>query len=387
MTDSTAILQKGFRPFFLLAAFFSAVYLPIWLLLLDGGLQVETAWSRATWHGHEMLYGFTIAVVAGFLLTAVANWTRQETATGGLLGLLAALWILGRLAVGASGWLPPWLVAIADLAFIPALAVVLGRCLVGTKNRRNYVFLIVLTALWVANLIMHLDALGFVEGWARPALIAAVDLVIIIVLIVGGRIIPAFTRNATGDDSIRKHTWIEYSLFPAVIGGSIAWQVAPGSSVAGVLTVAAGVLALVRMTHWGFGKTLRAPILWVLHVGYAWIGVGFILRGLSSFVSILPSSATHALTAGAIGTLTLGMMARVARGHTARELRVERVTAAAFVVISLAAIIRVAVPVLTPNLYMAGMIASGVLWSLAFTMYLAKFTPILWQPRVDGRPG
>jgi uncharacterized protein involved in response to NO len=387
MTDRTAILQKGFRPFFLLAAFFAAVYLPVWLLLLDGGLNVETAWTHATWHGHEMLYGFTLAVVAGFLLTAVANWTRQETAIGGLLGVLAALWLAGRIAVGASGWLPPWLVAVADLAFIPALAVVIGRCLVGTKNRRNYVFLVVLSALWAANLIMHLDAMGLVEGMARPALIAAVDLVIIIALIVGGRIIPAFTRNATGAESIRKHKWIEYTLFPTVVGGSIAWQIAPGSTVAGLLSGAAGALALVRMTHWGFGKTLRAPILWVLHVGYAWIGVGFVLRGLSAFVSVPPSAATHALTAGAIGTLTLGMMARVARGHTARALRVEKVTAAAFVVISLAAIIRVAVPVFTPDIYMLGMIASGVLWSVAFAAYLAKFTPILWKPRVDGRPG
>jgi uncharacterized protein involved in response to NO len=387
MTWRTAILQKGFRPFFVLAAAFAAIYLPLWLLVLDGTMNPETHWSAPLWHGHEMLYGFTVAVLAGFLLTAVANWTGRETATGGLLAGLVALWIAGRVAVAAAGLLPAAVVAVVDLAFIPALALTIGRCLVGTRNRRNYAFLLVLALLFVANLLMHLEVIGVVEHMARPAMVAAVDLIMVIALLVGGRIIPAFTRNATGDDAIRSHTWIEWSLFPVVVASSVAWQVAPSPGVTSLLAFAAGGLALARMTHWGFDNTLDSPILWVLHVGYAWIGIGFLLRGFAVFGTVPATSATHAFTAGAIGTLTLGMMARVARGHTARQLRVETITGMAFVAVTLAALIRVAVPIATPSIYMAGMVASGVCWTLAFAVYLAKYVPILWKPRIDGRPG
>ena len=387
MNRSTAILQKGFRPFFILAAVFAAIYLPIWLTVLEGAMGVQTHWSGPLWHGHEMIYGFTVAVLAGFLLTAVSNWTGRDTATGWLLAGLAALWVAGRIAIAGSAYLPPVVVAVVDLLFVPALAATIGRCLVGTKNRRNYVFLLVLGLLFTANLLMHLDVMGVVENLAQPALTAAVDLIIVIALLIGGRIIPMFTRNATGDETIRSHPWIERSLFPVVIAASVAWQVAPSSPITSVLAFVAGGLALGRMTHWGFGNTLKSPILWVLHVGYAWIGIGLVLRGFAVFGAVPPTSATHALTAGAIGTLTLGMMARVARGHTARELRVEAVTGLAFVAVTFAAVVRVAVPILAPDVYMAAMIVSGVSWAAAFAVYLAKYTPILWKPRVDGRPG
>lgn len=384
-----AVLRKGFRPFFLGAALYAAVMLPAWLMMLQGNLLMDTHWTMALWHGHEMVYGFTIAVVAGFLLTAVARWTHSETAVGGWLAAMVGLWLVGRVAVLAAPQLPGWVVAVADLAFLPAVAIAIGRCIVQAKDRRNYKFLVLLTVIWGTNLVMHLDALGVaaVEGWARPALYLSVDLVIVIALVVGGRIIPLFTRNAVEDEGIRTFKPVEWSLWGLVPAAIAARYVAPDATVTAVLNAAAGAAVLGRMVPWGALKTLKSPILWVLHVGHAWIGVGFLLYGIAIVGAVAGTVGLHAMTAGAIGTLTIGMMARVARGHTGRELKVSLPTAVAFVMVSAAAVVRVGGPIVLPTAWHNTMLVSGVLWAVAFAIYLVVFTPILTAPRPDGRPG
>lgn len=387
MQSTPAVFAKGFRPFFLLAAAFAVAFLPLWLATYTGHLDLAAYWTAASWHGHEMIFGFTMAVVAGFLLTAVGNWTGMETATGRALAGLCTLWVVGRLAVIGAGWLPPVAVAVADLLFIPALAFAIGRPLVRTQNKRNFVFIAVMGFLWTANLVMHLSALGVLSGWERPALLFSLDLIVLIVLIVGGRVIPMFTRNATAA-KIESHAWVERIVFGGVIASIALQLIAPTNMLAGAAATIAGVAIGARMIHWGAQHTWNKPILWVLHLGHAWIAVGFLMRAASVlWPQVSASMAVHALTVGAIGMLTLGMMARVALGHTGRGLKVARPIAWAFAAVALAALTRTIVPLVFTGYYVDLMVVSGVLWSLAFVAYLVIYTPILVQPRADGRPG
>ncbi|MFW5968092.1 MAG: NnrS family protein [Persicimonas sp.] len=387
MLTDRVIFAKGFRPFFLLAALFAVAFVPLWLITYGGHIDAAAHFSAAIWHGHEMIFGYTVAVVAGFLLTAVSNWTRRETATGGWLAGLCALWIVGRLAIIGAAWFPEWLVAAADLAFLPALVVAIGRPLWATNNRRNIKFVGILGLLWAANAAMHASAIGLVDGWERPALLLSLDLIIVIALIVGGRIIPMFTRNATGV-ATRSHKWLERAVFVGVAASIAMYLVWPASLATAAVTAAAGLAVAARMTHWGAKATWDKPILWVLHLGHAWIAVGLLLRAAAIvWTDVSAAMAIHALTVGAIGLLTLGMMARVALGHTGRRLTVARPIAWAFGAIALAALFRTAAPIVAPAMYVDWVWVSSLLWAAAFLVYLVVYTPILVRPRADGRPG
>jgi uncharacterized protein involved in response to NO len=393
MQLTSNIFAKGFRPFFLLAAIFATAFLPLWLATYTGQLDLAAYWSAAIWHGHEMVFGFTMAVIAGFLLTAVGNWTRMETATGWSLAGLCGLWVAGRLAVLGAGWLPTGVVAAADLLFIPALAVAIGRPLMRTKNRRNFVFIGLMGLLFGANLIMHLSGMGAsgmgvsFDGWERPALLFSLDVIVLIALIIGGRVIPMFTRNATAW-SVKSHPWIERTVFATVFASLVLQLVAPTHISSAIVALVAGVAIFARMTHWATNRTWDKPILWVLHLGHAWIAVGFVMRAASLvWPQISASMAVHALTVGAIGMLTLGMMARVALGHTGRALKVAPPVAWAFVALSLAAVGRTVLPLLLPHYYVALVVISGVLWAVAFAVFLVVYLPILIKPRADGKEG
>jgi uncharacterized protein involved in response to NO len=337
-----------------------------------------------------MTWGFVVAVIAGFLLTAVGNWTQRETATGAPLAGLAMLWLAGRVAMLLAGVLPRALPAVLDLVFLPALAVVLARPLLASNNRRNFVMLGVLAALFAANLVVHLDGLGVLPpGSARYANLVSVDVIVLLIMVIGGRVFPMFTRNATGVASIRNIPWLDRASVIAMVAlvlvdASMPNAVRLGAILAGLV----GILAAVRAVHWGARHSWRDPLVWVLHAGYAWLVVGMLLRG-SVGVLGWPSGpvATHALTVGAIGTLTLGMMARVSLGHTGRMLVAPGPMAAAFVAITLAALARVLVPWFAPEHYTVGLFAAGAFWVLAFAVFLLAYAKILWRPRMDGRPG
>jgi uncharacterized protein involved in response to NO len=386
--DPLPLLAKGFRPFFMLAAFYAVVMVPLWLAILNGKLAPSSYLQPVVWHAHEMIGGFVTAVIAGFLLTAVGNWTQRETATGAPLAALALLWCAGRLAMLFAGVLPWGVAAAVDLAFLPALGIVLARPLVAAQNRRNFVMLAIVGALFGANLVVHLEGLGLLPlGWARVASSFSVDLVVLLVLLIGGRVFPMFTRNATGVASIRNIPWLDRSCAVAMVGLLVADAVAP-HSVAPILAGVVGVLAAARAVHWGTRHSLRDPLVWVLHVGYGWLVVGLLLRCSSGVLGApLASVAIHALTVGAIGTLTLGMMARVALGHTGRMLVAPSSMTAAFVAITLAALARVLGPWLVPEQYLVGLVAAGIFWVLAFTVFLTAYSPMLCRPRADGKPG
>jgi uncharacterized protein involved in response to NO len=382
-------LRKGFRPFFWLAGVFALAIVPTWLLILSGRLAATSYLDATSWHAHEMVFGFAVAVIAGFLLTAVGNWTQRETAIGLPLLALAGLWLAGRLAMAFSGMLPPGVVAAADLTFLPALFLALARPVIAAKNRRNYVVLAVVAAFFVANGWLHLAALGISsQSGARRATMLGVDLVLLLSTIILGRVLPMFTRNTTGVASIRSIPLLDKCAIGCVAVLGVADALAPGARVAGAVAAIAAALSLARGRHWGARHSFQQPLLWVLHAGQAWLVVGLLLRGVALFgVPALASPATHALTVGAIGSLTLGMMARVALGHTGRMLMASKPVTAAFLALNLAVFVRVLVPLLAPAWYFDGLVVTAALWVTAFAIFVVVYTPILAAPRVDGKPG
>jgi uncharacterized protein involved in response to NO len=381
-----ALASKGFRPFFLLASAYAVAIVPLWIAMVSGLARPPTVYLDAvTWHAHEMIFGYTAAVIAGFLLTAVGNWTKRETATGVPLLALAALWVLGRVAMAGAAVLPRGAAAIVDGTFLPALVVVLARPLVAARNRRNFVMLAIVGVLAAANVAVHLDALGVagdvVGGLARRASLVGVDVVVLVILVMAGRVFPMFTRNATGVTSIRSLPVLD-ALTIATMAVVVAVDAFAPERTNGLVSATAagvvGVLSAARAAFWGGRHALRTPLLWILHVGYAWVPIGLVLRAVAAFDGSVPRSlATHALTAGAIGSLTLGMMARVALGHAGRPLVAPKLAIVAFVSITVAAITRVFVPLLAPSSYLAALWISAAAWATAFLSYLVAYAPML----------
>ena len=376
--------QKGFRPFFLLAALAACGIVPVWLLVLFGQLRPSFHGDAATWHAHEMLFGFAVAVIAGFLLTAVGNWTGRETVVGGRLLALAGLWLIGRLAPAL-----PRVAMVADLAFLPVLALILARPLVAARNKKNFVMLGILAALWAANVAMHLDACGVVAaGTGRRGAAVALDVIVLLCLLMGGRVIPMFTRNATGNATITSPPVLDAVTAGAMLAVTLVDVLRPGGTLAAAAAGVTAIATLARLSYWRSSLTLRHPLLWILHAGVAWIAVGMLLRAAPLVGIAIPDSvATHALTVGALGALTLGMMARVALGHTGRPLAPPRAMGLGFTLVTVAALVRVGGPLLAPALYGPALIASGALWTGAFAIYVLAYGPILFRRRVDGRPG
>jgi len=380
------IFAKGFRPFFLLGALLGASLVLWWAHAYDAALTGEPGLEGIGWHSHEMVFGFTAAILAGFLLTAVENWTGRPTARGTLLAVLVGLWAVGRL-VGFGG-VTATIAGMAELSFLPVLTVVLAIPLVLSNSRRNYLLLAILPLLWVCDAHHHLRASGLLpQSYLRSDLVA-VDLIVVILIIITGRIVPLFTRNALQDESIRQVPGLSLAAIAAAIFVALVEIVAPSGIVMAVVAGAAGLLVLARSLRWGAHRTLGRPILWVLHLGHAWIWVGLFLKAASAAGLMVPASAaTHALTAGAIGTLTLGMMARVTLGHTGRKLEVSPMMTAGFFAIVGSALLRVFGPWLRPDLAGRFLVVAAGLWALAFALYVLVNARYLVTPRPDGKAG
>lgn len=383
------VLALGFRPFFLLAALLAVAAVPVWLLFYTGVLSPATDLPPNIWHGHEMIFGFAVAVVAGFLLTAVQNWTGWPTASGAGLAALVALWLAGRIAAFGGTGLPVWVAAAIDIAFLPALAITLAVPLLRTDNRRNIAFPIILLALAAINATIHLSSAGWLDWDASRGLRLALDLILLMIGVLGGRVIPMFTKNAVPQAKVQPCPKASILALVSLALMAAADLFTDNATVTGAVALAAGIVNLLRMRGWGSLATLRKPILWILHVGYGWLALGLILRGLGGLTDLVPPDAgMHALTVGAVGSMVLGMMSRVALGHTARAIDPARLTVAAYWLLNIAAIVRVAAPMLLDaGWYMPALVVSGVLWSLSFLLFLVVYLPILARPRLDGRPG
>jgi uncharacterized protein involved in response to NO len=385
-----ALWQKGFRPFFLLGAVVALVWVGLWVGSLVGWWQIGAGLGALTWHSHEMVFGFVASILAGFFLTAVENWTRKTTVTSrGLLGLVL-LWALGRAVVLAAHWLPMWLVALVDMAFLPCLAFVIWRPLWAAASWRNIGFVPVLLAMSVANGLMYAEACGWVKGWTSRAMVFAMYMVLVIVAVVGGRIIPLFTGNALKkqDISVPRWVWVGRAAVALIAVTGVASFVRGPRWLIGGAAIGAGVLLAVRLSVWKGLDVLRDSLLLVLHVGYGSLAVGMVWMGAETIrAGSHTTAALHLLGLGAIGLLCVGMMSRVALGHTGRKLEAHPIMTIAFVLVLLAALARILPAVWMPQLYMTGLLLAGLLWCLAFALYLLVYVPVLTQPRTDGRPG
>jgi uncharacterized protein involved in response to NO len=384
----------GFRPFFLLAALTAVVWMPLWAVIYAGAWAPPMAYAPQVWHGHEMLFGYTAAVIAGFLLTAVPNWTGIPGRKGGTLVWLVAVWLAGRVVMLLNGWLPAWLVAVVDVAFFPALVWAIRPSILEKDNRRNFLFPRVLMAFAAVDLLIHLGAMGIVPDGGEIGLKLAVDLVTVLMVVIGGRVIPGFTANAVGSPSRQPNwtdRWALYTMLAVVV-----LEVMPASGMSGEFGKVQGVAALAaalvsgwRMRGWQSWRTCRQPITWVLHLGYAWLVIGLLLKSFALLTDLMRwQDAMHGLTAGAIGTFTLGMMSRVALGHTGRPLRTPPAVIAAYLMVSIATLLRLLTPAGLPaNLMVSATYLASALWAGAFLIYLVIYVPILMRPRIDGRPG
>lgn len=388
MLATPALLAKGFRPFFLLAAVHSAVVMPIWVLALRGTLNPGAYFGGMFWHAHEMLFGFTLAVISGFLLTAIGNWTGRETATGNLLAGLAALWLVGRVAVMFADRLPRFVPAAIDLAFLPLLAWACARPIVSAHNRRNYQFVAMLSLLFLANLSMHLGALGVWADGLRKGAWLATYVVIAMIVVMTARVVPMFTRNATDRKTIRNQPRLDSAAIAGLVAVAVVDLASFDERIVAALSGLAGVLVLARSLTWGTPHTFRNSLLWILHLGHGFIALGLLLRAGTLLTPALGASASlHSFTAGAIGSLTLGMMARVSLGHTGRMLAVKPAVSVAFGLVVVAALVRVFGPLGGNIAYRHSMTTAGLLFAAAFLVYLIVYVPMLVSPRVDGKPG
>ena len=391
---SPAWLAMGFRPFFLVAAAFAVVTTGMWLHALSTYPHpISDYLPMTSWHAHEMIFGFGLAVVAGFLLTAARNWTGQNTLHGFPLLVLVLIWLGGRVTMAVDVGGPAWIPAVVGVAFPGGLALVISRVLVRAKSKRNFGIAGVLWAITAAELLVHLDANGVLGGVALPAIYAALHGIVLLTVVIGGRIIPMFTHNRT-DAPTRKVPSVDRAAIAlaAAVGVLAVAALATGSKPVGVaLAVVAcvsGLVQLFRMRTWGTRAAMKVPMLAVLHAGYAWIGVGHLVLAIEFVVSELTrTTAIHALTIGVIGTMTVGMMARVSMGHTGREIRTSTALTAAFVAMNLSALIRLLEAVVPSGVGLAVWYTSGALFVLAFIAYLVEALRWLVSPRPDGRAG
>ena len=383
----------GFRPFFLGAGAAAVLLMAVWLAVLSGHLSPPGYYPGTTWHAHEMLFGYVGAVIAGFLLTAVRNWTGMPTPTGRRLAGLFGLWLAARIAP----FLPVPGVAIAalDLAFFPLLALGLVRPLWRGDNRTNRVFLALFAGMTLASSLVHLDALGLATGTAPAGDRLMLDLALLTLLIVAGRVMPFFTERGVLGAKAKVRRSVEvltFTLAPALaLAHLLALLPLPWGGLAITLGAAlAGGLAVIQVLRfWGWQepRAWRNPMLAVLYAGYLWLIAGLALDALAGLGWLAPFPALHALTAGAFGVFTLGMMVRVTQGHTGRLVATSPATNVAFVLVNAAALARVMPPLIAPAAYGTWLVVSGALWMLAFGVFLWVYGPMLMRPRIDGRPG
>ena len=382
-TSRFALWNLGFRPFYLLASLFAALSILLWVAQFSGFVPAVYR-QGSVWHAHEMLFGYTSAVVAGFLLTAVRNWTNRPTPTGTSLMMLAALWVAGRVLI-----LTPLDTAAAavNAAFPVAIAIAIGIPLLKARNTRNYFFIALLLILGLLVLSVHWALQRRITSPPQVSLQLALDVVLFIMVVMGGRVIPMFTNNGIPGTRATRQPWLEKFALGSVLLLLVADLLQVESRFLAAIALASAFAHAARLYLWQPWRTIATPLVWVLHAAYAWIVAHLALRGLSELGLIGGSLATHALTMGAIGGLTIGMMTRTARGHTARPLQADGFDIASYLLVQAAAIVRVLGGLLVPGLYVASVQLSAVLWAAAFFVYAVRYWPVLTRPRLDGKAG
>lgn len=385
-----ALWDLGFRPFYLLAALLAMLSVPLWALQFSG-LLVSGGLRGSAWHAHEMVFGYALAIVIGFLFTAGRNWSGRATPTGRPLMALAALWVLARVLV-----LTPWLWAsLAVNVAVPWLAAWgLWRALHAGGNRRNYFFVGLLLALGLATAALHLGQLGLWAELQLPVapfqglgLPLALDLLLFMIAVMAGRVLPMFSNNGVPGMNARREPRLERVALAALLLLAACDALGLSGPVMLLALLPALLAHSLRFALWQPWKTLGNPLVWVLHAAYGWLLLHLALRAAAALGWLPAASATHALTVGLIGLMTLGMITRTALGHTGRPLKAGPVETAAYLALLAAAVLRVFLPLLLPASLLWAVWLSALCWTLAFALYLWRYGPMLLRPRVDGLPG
>ncbi|RIZ68213.1 MAG: NnrS family protein [Methylococcales bacterium] len=384
---NTPLFNLGFRVFFSLAGLSALILIVLWNAIFKGNLTVDHYYDATYWHAHEMLLGYAAAVIAGFLLTAVKNWTNQPTLSGDKLGGLALLWLYGRILPFYSGLLPDALIALVDFAFLPVLAYQISKPIIQTRHTKSFIFIGLLAVLSIGNGLIHAQLLGLYENTAWTGVQLVVATIILMILVLAGRLLPFFIERGLSGVLIIKNPLLDtLSIGSATIVFALQIGSLSGTFLA-LMAIFAAVINGARLLGWYVQRIWYVPLLWILYVGYGWIILGFVLTALSAFHLLSSVLAIHAFTVGGMGVLTLGMMARVSLGHTGRPLKASNAIAIAFVLINITALIRVLMPLALPNGYDTLIYASTLTWLAAFALFMFVYAPILTRPRIDGQEG
>lgn len=380
-----ALFSYGFRPFFLGGALWAALGVPLWLFLYLGEIDLPTAMSPVDWHVHEMLYGYVPAIVAGFLLTAIPNWTGRLPVNGLPLAALAALWLAGRIAILFSASIGAWTAGVIDLAFIVCFAGLALREIVAGRNWRNLRVLAMLGVLFAGNLVFHYEAIEY--GYAIDGTRIGLAAVLMLIMLIGGRIVPSFTHNwisrVNPGRLPRPFSRFDAACLAAAGLSLLLWVFAPAQAFVGVLLMIAGILHAFRLARWAGDRTLADRLVLVLHVAYAFVPLGFLFVGASVlWPRAVPASAgIHAWTVGAIGTMTLAVMTRASLGHTGQPLAASAATQAIYALVVVAALARIIAPwAWTIELLYVAAFA----WTAAFAAFALAYGPLLLRPRAGG---
>lgn len=378
------LLRLGFRPFYIAGALLAALIVPLWVALFLGQAALTPSAPPLLWHSHEMLFGFAVATIVGFLLTAGKAWTGLATPRGPWLGALALLWLAARVASVVA---PYGVYAALDMALLPLVAAILVTLLLRARNHRNLPLALILVLLATANLVFHLAVMGVLKVPAITALYAGLGLIVMIECVMAGRVIPAFTMSATPGLKLPTTAWIERVTLGVTGLGLALWVFAPSGAVTLAVLALASALHVKRLLGWRPWLTRDRPILWILHAAYAWFPVGLALLALAQAGLVPVSAGVHALAVGATGGLIIGMITRTARGHTGRPLKASAPEVLAYALVMAAAALRVLLPLVAPSLYVYALVAAATAWSTAFVIYLWIFTPWLMSTRLDGKDG
>ena len=390
--EITPLLRLGFRPFFLSGAIFSIVAIILWLLMYKGAISLSPLGGGYWWHIHEMVFGFGGAIIAGFLLTAIQNWTGVRGAQGTVLLVLFLLWLAGRMALLMPNILPSILITILDLSFLPAVAYILAKPLIAIKQYRNLFFVPLLLLFTLANLEMHL-AIYYPQTFTITfAGYAGVMLVTFLMSVMAGRVAPMFTANGTKTTKATSLPWLDKatngSLAIAVFSLLIEPITGFSSQFFGFILIVAGIFQTMRWLRWRPWITLGVPLLWSFHLAIKFIAYGLIILGASYLIPEVPSSHMwHLLTVGGMGGLILAMISRVSLGHTGNPLSPPKAMIAAYIFITLATLIRAFGPWILPEKTVLFIDISGTFWLFAFGIFVITYAPMLMSARKDGRPG
>jgi uncharacterized protein involved in response to NO len=387
----TPLLRLAFRPLFLGGTLFSVIAIGWWTYFWLSPFNWSPYGGPVWWHGHEMLFGFAAAIVVGFLLTAVQSWTGVIGLRGKPLAVLAVIWLSARLLLAFETGLPDWLIATVDISYLFLATIAMAYPVIKVKQWHNLMFVPLLLTLTVFNAGSHWAVITQHAQLALQLLHGTILLFVLIIAVLGGRVIPAFTANTTGCIKALPIKWLEavsiMSIMAMVLIASTGFGIVPSLVLLFVSSLAA-ITNGWRFLRWGFQHSSTEPLLWSLHLAYAFIPLGFIALALhAAGLMDNASAALHCFTVGSIGGMILAMTSRVTLGHTGRPLKPHRLLRWAYVFIIIAAIVRVVLPAWLPQLAFWGIGLAGLLWVIAYGIYVFFYAPMLVTARADGRPG